>query len=80
MIITSIETFSTDNIALVRLRTNDGDEGWGQVSTYNADITSQVVHRQVARHVLGLDASDIEAVTATVLDREHKFQGTYLLS
>ncbi len=78
MIITSVETFSTENVALVRVRTNDGDEGWGQVSPYNADITSRVVHRQIAPHVLGLDASDIEAVTATVIDREHKFQGTYL--
>ena len=78
MIITSVETFTTEYIALVRVRTDEGDEGWGQVSPYNADITAQVVHRHVACHVLGLDASDIEAVTATVLDREHKFQGTYL--
>lgn len=78
MIITSVETFTTEYVALVRVRTDDGDEGWGQVSPYNADITAQVVHRQVACHVLGLDASDVEAVTATVLDREHKFPGTYL--
>jgi len=78
MIITSIETFTNEYVALVRLRTNEGDEGWGQVSPYNADITTQVLHRQIACHVLGLDAMDKEAVTATVLDREHKFQGTYL--
>ena len=78
MIITSIETFATEYVTLVRVRTDDGDEGWGQVSPYNADITAEVVHRQVACHVLGMDASDIDAVTAIVLDREHKFQGTYL--
>ena len=78
MIITSIETFASEYLTLVRLRTDEGDEGWGQVSPYNADFTAQVVHRQVAAHVLGMDASDIEAVTAMVLDREHKFQGTYL--
>jgi len=78
MIITSIETFGTEYVALVRVRTDEGDEGWGQVSPYNADITTQVLHRHIACHALGLDASDIEAVTATVLDREHKFQGTYL--
>ena len=48
---------------MVRVRTNDGDEGWGQVSPYNADITAEIVHRQVAQHVLGMDASDISAVT-----------------
>ncbi len=78
MIITSIETFANEYVALVRVRTDEGDEGWGQVSHYNADITAEIVHRQVAQHVLGQDAADIEAVTRTVLDREHKFQGTYL--
>ena len=78
MIISSIETFATDYVALVRVRTDDGDQGWGQVSPYNADLTAEIVHRQVARHVLGMDADDVEAVTQRVLDREHKFQGTYL--
>ncbi len=78
MIITSIETFSNEYVAMVRVRTDDGDEGWGQVSPYNADITAEIVHRQVAQHVLGADASDIPAITQTILDREHKFQGTYL--
>ncbi len=78
MIITCIETFSTEFIALVRVRTDDGDIGWGQVSPYNADITAEVLHRQVACHVLGMDANEIDAVTQVVLDREHKFQGTYL--
>ena len=78
MIITCIETFASEYVALVRVRTDDGDEGWGQVSPYNADITADIVHRQVACHVLGMDAADISAVTNRVLDREHKFQGTYL--
>ena len=78
MIITSIETFSNEYVALVRVRTDEGDEGWGQASPYNADITAQLVHRQVACHVLGMDASNIEAITQAVIEREHKFQGTYL--
>ena len=78
MLITSVETFATEYVTLVRVRTDEGDEGWGQVSPYNADITAEVVHRQVACHVLGMDAADIDAITAIVLDREHKFQGTYL--
>ena len=78
MLISSIETFATEYVALVRVRTDEGDEGWGQVSPYNADLTAEILHRQVARHVLGMDADDIDAVTQTVLDREHKFQGTYL--
>ncbi len=38
----SIETFSNNDVGLVRVRTKDGSEGWGQVSPYNADITSLV--------------------------------------
>ena len=47
MIVTSIETFATEYVALVRVRTDDGDEGWGQVSPYNADITAEIVHRRL---------------------------------
>jgi len=78
MLISSIETFATEYVALVRLRTDEGDEGWGQLATYNADLSAEVLHRQVACHVLGMQANDIEAVTQRVLEREHKFQGTYL--
>jgi hypothetical protein len=28
MIVTCSETFATEHVALVRVRTNDGDEGW----------------------------------------------------
>ena len=78
MKIISIETFTNEYIGLLRLRTDTGEEGWGQTCTYNADITAQVVHKQVAPHVLGLDASNIDALKVRVLEREHKFPGTYL--
>jgi len=53
MKIISVETFTNEYVGLVRLRTDEGDEGWGQTSTYNSEITAQVVHLQVAPHVLG---------------------------
>lgn len=63
MFIASIETFATEFVAPVRLRTGDGDEGRGQVSPYKADITAEILHRQIAPQVLGMDAGDIDAVT-----------------
>ncbi len=54
--ISSIETFSNRFVGLVKVRTSDGSEGWGQVSPYNADITAMVVHRQIAPYALGADA------------------------
>lgn len=78
MKIISIETFTNEYMGLLRLRTDTGEEGWGQTCTYNSDITAQVVHRQVAPHVLGLDANDIGGLNQLVLEREHKFPGSYL--
>ena len=58
----SIETFSNRFIGPLRVRTKNGSEGWGQVSPYNADITSLVVHRQIAPYALGAEALDIEKI------------------
>jgi L-alanine-DL-glutamate epimerase-like enolase superfamily enzyme len=78
MRITSIETFSTRDVGLLRVRTDGGAEGWGQVSPYNADITAQIVHRQIAPHALGQSAFDLENPVDLITDREHKFPGSYL--
>src|SRR5512134_2758501 len=78
MRIASVESFGLEGVALVRVRTDDGLEGWGQVAPYHADITVQVLHRQVAPHVLGRDALDIESLVDEIPEREHKFPGSYL--
>jgi L-alanine-DL-glutamate epimerase-like enolase superfamily enzyme len=76
--IASIETFATPFVGLVRVRTDDGAEGWGQTAPYHADITAQVVHRQIAPHALGADALDIDALVDRIPELEHKFPGSYL--
>jgi L-alanine-DL-glutamate epimerase-like enolase superfamily enzyme len=78
MKIQRIETFCTEFVGFVRVTTEDGSQGWGQVSTYNADITAQIVHRQVAPHALGWDAFDIEGIVDRIPEKEHKFPGSYL--
>jgi len=78
MRIRTIETFTTEFVCFTRVTTEDGAQGWGQVAPYCADITAQVLHRQVAPHTLGRDASDIPALLDLVRDREHKFPGSYL--
>ena len=79
MKIKSLETFTTPEVGFVRVTAEDGMQGWGQVSPYNADITCQVFHRQVARWALGADADDIAFLTDTIPEREHKFPGSYLM-
>jgi len=75
--IKSIETYTDQNVCFVKITSSDGHIGWGQTSTYNADITAQILHRQVAPWVLGQDASDIGALILRVEDKEHKFPGSY---
>ncbi len=74
----SIETFCDQYVGFVRATGEDGCQGWGQVSTYNADITCQVMHRQVAPWTLGQDTTDLGDLLDTVTEREHKFPGSYL--
>lgn len=75
--ISRLETFANEFVAFVRVTCDDGSFGWGQTSNYNADITAQVFHRQVAPWALGADPMDIPALIARIERREHKFPGTY---
>jgi L-alanine-DL-glutamate epimerase-like enolase superfamily enzyme len=77
MKIASLETFTNQFVCCVRVTTDSGASGWGQTSTYNADITTTILHRQVAPWVLGEDAFDIDALVQRVEEREHKFPGSY---
>lgn len=73
-----IETFCNEFVGFVRVTAVDGMQGWGQVSTYNADITCRILHRQVAPWMLGQDSTDLDDLLDRVTEREHKFPGSYL--
>ncbi|WP_420004360.1 mandelate racemase/muconate lactonizing enzyme family protein [Arenibacterium sp. LLYu02] len=73
-----VETFCTPLIGFVRVTAEDGTTGWGQVSTYNSDLTCEILHRQVAPWALGRGMGALEEVIAEIPLREHKFPGTYL--
>jgi L-alanine-DL-glutamate epimerase-like enolase superfamily enzyme len=76
--ITKIESFCNEFVGFVRLTNEDGAQGWGQVSTYNSDITCQILHRQVAPWTLGKKTNDLDDLLDLVTEREHKFPGSYL--
>ena len=78
MKITKLETFGNEFVALTRVTTETGATGWGQLSTYQADITAQVFHRQIAPHALGTQVADMEDTLQRIQEREHKFPGSYL--
>ena len=78
MKLTRIESFSNEFVGFVRVTSEDGAAGWGQVSPYNADITAQVLHRQVAPWTIGWDMADLDDQLDLITEREHKFPGSYL--
>ena len=78
MKIQSIETFANEFVAFVRVRTEEGAEGWWQVSTYHADLTAQVLHRQVAPYALGRDTDELETLVDEIVELEFKFPGSYV--
>ena len=69
MKIQRIESFCNEFVGFVRVTTEDGAQGWGQVSTYNADITVQVLHRQVAPWSLGQGCMDIDALMDRISEK-----------
>jgi len=75
--IARLETFADEFVCFVRLTTDSGAVGWGQTSTYNADITATIFHRQVAPWALGADALEIDGLIERIEEREHKFPGSY---
>lgn len=77
MRIAKLETFADEFVCFVKVTADDGSIGWGQTSTYNADISATVFHRQVVPWVLGQQASDIQALIDRVEEKEHKYPGSY---
>ena len=78
MKVSRIESFCNEFVGFVRVTEEDGRQGWGQVSTYHADLSCQVLHRQLAPHVLGRDSDELDDLLDLVAEREHKFPGSYL--
>lgn len=78
MKIARLETFTNQYVGFVRVTSDSGEQGWGQVSTYHSDITCQIFHRQVAPHALGTNALDFDDLLDIITEREHKFPGSYL--
>jgi L-alanine-DL-glutamate epimerase-like enolase superfamily enzyme len=78
MRIKRLETYAREQVALLRLETDDGHVGWGQLSPFNADISAQVLHRQVAPLVLGVEIGDQGALCEHVIRKTYKFPGTYI--
>lgn len=75
--IARLETFHDEFCCFVKVTAESGDFGWGQCAPWNADITAQVFHRQIAPWALGAPTLDRAALIARIEAREHRFAGSY---
>ncbi len=78
MKITKLESFGNEFVTFTRVTTETGATGWGQLSTYQADITAKIFHRQVAPHAIGTHIEALEDTLQRIFEREHKYPGSYL--
>lgn len=78
MKIKKLETWTNEFVCFVKVTTDSDNTGWGQVAPYHADITATILHRMISPHIIGLDALNIDALTTTVTEKEHKFPGSFL--
>lgn len=78
MIITKLETYTKHHLGMVRLETEDGSVGYGQLSPFNADISATVFHRQIAPHALGRSTEELETLVDDVKEATYKFPGSYV--
>jgi L-alanine-DL-glutamate epimerase-like enolase superfamily enzyme len=76
--ISGLETFTHGAISIVRLTTDDGAQGYGQIAPFHADIAATVLHKQVAPFALGRDAEDIDGVVDHCFEENYKFPWSYV--
>ena len=79
MKIKKFETFTKSFVSFVKVTADTGEFGYGQMSTYHSDITAQIFHKQIAPWVLGKPCDDFEDLENFILEKEHKFPGSYVL-
>ena len=78
MKIQRIESFTKGPVSIVRVTTDDGAEGSGQIAPYNANISALVLHQQIARHARGSEVDDVGAMANRWIEREYKFPWSYV--
>jgi L-alanine-DL-glutamate epimerase-like enolase superfamily enzyme len=76
--IEKIESFVQGGLGLVRLTTQDGRVGWGQLAPLDPKTAAIVLHDRVARHAIGQDAADIDAICDRVIDANMKMPWSYV--
>jgi L-alanine-DL-glutamate epimerase-like enolase superfamily enzyme len=78
MKVKTIETFTKNPLSIVRVTTDSGAEGFGQIAPFDADISATILHRKIAPHVLGKDPYALAAINEACIDRNLKFPWSFV--
>ncbi|MBI1389011.1 MAG: mandelate racemase/muconate lactonizing enzyme family protein [bacterium] len=77
--IVKIETFTQGaTLSFVRITADDGSEGWGQLSTYDADLAAAVLHRKLAGVFLNEDPADLDALVDRAIEANYKYPWSFV--
>ncbi len=78
MKVKTIETFTKNPLSVVRVTTDSGAEGFGQIAPFDADLSATILHRKIAPHVLGKDPYAVGEISQTCIDRNLKFPWSFV--
>ena len=76
--ISKIESWVQGQYGFVRITTDNGQQGYGQLSSYDPQISAIVLHQKVVPHVLGQDPSRIDLLVDRVIDANMKFPWSFV--
>ena len=79
MRIQRLQTYTQRHLSLVKVVSDDGTQGIGQISPYDADISALVFHRLVAPVALGKDPMDLDMLVDWVMVETFKYPGSYMV-
>lgn len=79
MRISRIESYLSEHVAVVKVITDDGVEGIGQTSPYQAGIAVHVLHEMVAPFFLGKNPWDVQVLQEEFLRSQYKFPSSFIL-
>ncbi len=79
MKIIRFDTYALPQVGVLKLTLEDGTVGWGQIASFEAaDIVAEILHRQIAPHLLGIDWPSVESLLSAITDRTLKFHGSHI--
>jgi len=76
--IRKIETYTKGPVGVVRVTTDDGREGYGQLSTFEPDISATLLHRHLASQVVGKDPAHIDSIVDGCIESNYKFPWSFV--